>query len=303
MNEHILVLGASGYIGGQLTERLLTDGYVVRAAGRSLEKLKNFSWCNHLNVELVEVDVLNKESLAKACATIDTVYYLVHSMNPEHKNFEQADKAAAQNMVEAAAAAKLKRIIYLGGLGENNNTLSRHLRSRMEVSEILHSGQVAATTLRAAMIIGKGSISFEILRTLVDRLPIMITPRWVHTESQPIAVENVLEYLLGCLKHPQTAGQVLDIGGPDIISYDKLMEIYAEEAGLSKRFVIPVGVLTPTLSSYWIQMVTSYPSYIARPLAEGLRNKVVCQNDTIKNIIPQKLLNCREAIRQSIKKQ
>jgi uncharacterized protein YbjT (DUF2867 family) len=299
----ILVLGASGYIGAQLVSKFLDKGYKVRACGRSVSKLKNLEWSQHKNVELVEVDVLNIDSLRSACRGCEVVYYLVHSMNAQQKDFAKADRQAAQNMVQSAEAEGLKKIIYLGGLGDDDKNLSHHLRSRMEVSNIIQSGKVPATTLRAAMIIGKGSVSFEILRALVKNLPIMITPRWVSTESQPIAVINVLNYLVGCLESDKTTGKIFDIGGPDILSYRQLMDIYAQEAGTFKRFIIPVPFLTPSLSSLWIALVTPFPAYIARPLAEGLRNRVVCHDNRIREIIPQNLLDCRQAIRSAIKKE
>jgi uncharacterized protein YbjT (DUF2867 family) len=298
----ILIIGATGYIGSQLLERLLSKGYSVRAAGRNLSKLNSFAWSKHPRLETFEVDVLNKENLIQACYGCEDVYYFVHSMNPQHKDFEKADRLAAQNMAEAAAVSGIKRIIYLGGLGEDERNLSKHLRSRMEVSRILHSGKVPVTTLRAAMIIGKGSVSFEILCSLVKRLPVMITPRWVSTQSQPIAVSNVLDYLEGCLGSEKTIGDTFDIGGPDMVTYCQLMDIYAQEAGIRKPMIIPVPVLTPRLSSLWIGLVTPYPAYIARPLAEGLKNKVVCRENRIRLIIPQKLLNCHDAIREALNK-
>lgn len=298
----ILVLGASGYIGAQLVAQLLAEGYRVRAGSRTILKLKEFEWSGHANLELVEVDVLNRQSLRNACQGCEVVFYLVHSMNARQKDFVSADRRAAQNMVEAAGKVGVKRIIYLGGLGEDDKNLSKHLRSRIEVSQIIQAGKVPATTLRAAMIIGRGSISFEILRSLVDHLPIMITPRWVSTQSQPIAVGNVLTYLVGSLEAPETIGEIFDIGGPDVLSYRQLMDIYAQEVKTFKRLIIPVPVLTPSLSSRWIEFVTSYPAYIARPLAEGLKNRVVCGENRIRGIIPQNLLSCQQAICLAIKK-
>ena len=299
--KKVLVLGASGYVGSRLVTALLKQRIHVRAAARSAESLWQYPWSHGKDtIELFNVNALSRDSLARACAGCDAVYYLIHSMNPQTRNFADADRQAAQNMATLAQDSGLKRIIYLGGLGDDNAPLSRHLRSRHEVSAILHSGRIPATTLRAAMIIGAGSISFEILRSLVNRLPVMIAPRWVSTESQPIAIENVIRYLVGCLECPETAGVVYDIGGPDILSYRKLMEIYAEEAKIDKRFIIPVPFLTPRLSAYWIQMVTPYSAAIARPLAEGLRNRMVCQDDRIRETIPQMIINCREAIRQAL---
>lgn len=296
----ILVTGATGYIGARLVPRLLSAGYHVRAVARSLQKLQGCNWPDQPKLELMAADALDQEALRTVSQGCSVGYYLVHSMNPQHKDFAEADRLAANNMVSAAAAAGLERIIYLGALGERTTDLSHHLRSRAEVSEILQSGPVPVTVLRAAMIIGSGSASFEILRYLVDRLPFMITPRWVRTPCQPIAVRNVLEYLIGCLKQKQTIGQVFDIGGPEVLTYQQLMDTYAEEAGLRKRLVVPVPFFTPKLSSYWIHLVTPVPSYIGRPLAQGLRNPVVCVDSRIRMLLPQNLLDCRTAIKLAI---
>lgn len=295
----IIVLGATGYVGGRLVPKLLEEGYKVKATGRSRDKLQSRFWAKHPNVELVEVDVHNVHSLAKACEGVDIAYYLIHSMNPQNSNFASADREAARHMARIAGQCGLQRIIYLGGLGEDDEHLSEHLKSRREVEEVLNAGHVPVTVLRAAMIIGSGSASFEILRYLVERLPIMVTPRWVKTPNQPIAIRNVIHYLSGCIKHDVTAGQTYDIGGADVLSYLDLMRIYAEEAGLPKRFVIPVPVLTPRLSSLWIHFVTPVPSYIAMPLAEGLKNPVVCRDKRIQDIIQQDLLSARDAIRRA----
>ena len=263
----ILVLGATGYVGGRLVPELLEQGFRVRVASRSLAKLKSRSWAGHSNVSLCEANVFDPQSLAAALEGCDTAYYFIHSMVPGQKSFEDADRIAAQNMVVAANQTSLKRIIYLGGLGDADCDLSKHLESRHEVERILRSSNASVTTLRAAMIIGSGSASFEILRYLVDRLPIMITPKWVHTNCQPIAIRNVIVYLVECLNQSQTIGETYDIGGADIWDYEALMRIYQEEAHLAKRWIIPVPVLTPRLSSYWIHLVTPIPAVIARPLA------------------------------------
>lgn len=292
----ILVTGSTGYVGGRLVNRLLASGYHVKVAGRSVDKIKSRPWAKNIRVEVVKADMLDSGSLEKALKNCRAAYYLVHSMNPQSFDFAETDRIAAQNMVSAAKKNNLEKIIYLSGLGEKDSGLSKHLKSRAEVAEILRSGSVPVTVLRAAMILGSGSASFEILRYLVDRLPVMITPRWVHNPVQPIAIRNVLAYLEGCLDNDQTTGRVLDIGGPDILTYRDLMKIYAEEAGIRYRFIIPVPVLSPALSSYWINLVTPVPAYIARPLAEGLRNPVVCQESSIREMIPQELLDCKTAI-------
>lgn len=301
--EQVLVLGATGYVGGRLVPRLLEAGYRVRAASRSTAKLKSRGWAQHPNVEIMAVDVLDLASLEHALQGCQAAFYLVHSMGPSGRasqDFAETDRKAAVNMAAAAEQVGLQRIIYLSGLGEDSPSLSKHLQSRSEVGRILQAGKTLVTILRAAMIIGSGSASFEILRYLVDRLPIMITPKWLNTPCQPIAIRNVLTYLAGCLACPETAGHIYDIGGPDILTYRQLMDIYAEEAGLGKRWIIPVPFFTPRLSSYWIHLVTPVSASIARPLAEGLRNPVVCGEHGIQALIPQDLLPVRQAIRLAL---
>jgi len=297
----ILVTGATGYVGGRLIPALLDSGYSVRAMGRSLEKIGCRPWAGHSRVELVQGDVLDLESLERAASDCRVAYYLVHSMIAQKGKFVEADRRAAQNMATAAAASGMKRIIYLGGLAEAaKGDLSKHLKSRIEVADILQAGPVPTTDLRTPMILGSGSASFEILRYLVERLPVMTTPRWVHSLNQPIAIRNVITYLVECLKHDETTGQTYDIGGPDILTYRDLLDIYAEEAHLPKRLIIPVPVLTPTLSALWIHLISPVPASIAQPLTEGLTSDAVCTENRIQDIIPQKLLTCREAIRLAL---
>jgi len=305
MTKPVLVVGATGYIGGRLTPMLLDKGYTVRAAVRSPRKLACRSWGRHPNLEIVKADVMDEESMREACKGVGVVYYLVHSMNPQaakEGGFADVDRRAAENMVSAAESCSVDRIVYLGGLGEEDEGLSHHLLSRYEVGRILSSGDIPCTWLRAAMILGAGSASFEILRYLVERLPVMLTPRWVRNECQPIAVSNVLGYLIGCMEQEATSGQILDIGGPDILTYEEIFQIYAREAGLPRRVVIPVPVLSPRLSSYWIHLVSPVPASIARPLAEGLRNRVVCKDERIRHMVPQELLTVRQAIRRALDK-
>lgn len=298
--EPVLVLGATGYIGGRLVPRLLEAGHRVRALARAPAKLGGRPWSGHPNLEIVRGDLLDRAALLAAARGCWAAYYLVHSMNPKVTDFADADRQAADNMAEVAGEAGLERLIYLGGLGEEAAGMSRHLQSRAEVARILGGGPVPVTVLRAAMIIGSGSASFEILRYLVDRLPAMVTPRWVATPCQPIGVRNVLHYLTGCLEVPETAGGTFDIGQEEIVTYRRLMEIYAEEAGLPRRFILPVPFLTPRLSSYWIHLVTPVPAALARPLAEGLSSPVVCRDFRIRDLIPQQLLDCRRAIRLAL---
>lgn len=302
MKDKVAVIGATGYVGTRLVRKLLDDGWTVRATSRDLNKLRGRHWADHPNVELVETNVLEQGSIEEALQGCKKAYYFVHSMNAQSRNFADDDRTAAENMVKAADNSTLDQLIYLGGLGEDSPNLSKHLKSRAEVGEILAKSKVPLTTLRAAMIIGSGSASFEILRYLVERLPVMITPKWVSVPTQPIGIVNVLNYLAGCLNHPETIGRTFDIGGPDILRYRDLMEIYADVAGLGRRWIIPIPFFTPTLSSYWIHLVTPVPAYLGRPLAEGLKNPTVCRENDIREIIKQDLLTCRGAIRNALNK-
>jgi uncharacterized protein YbjT (DUF2867 family) len=298
----ILVAGATGYIGARLIPRLLQAGYRVRALARIPAKIGSRSWTSHPNLEILKADVLDRDSLTAACQGCRAAYYLVHSMNPTSDDFARSDREAAGNMVVAAQAGGLERIIYLSGLGDEDEALSKHLSSRTEVADILRAGKVPVTVLRAAMIIGSGSASFEILRYLVERLPVIITPRWVDIPCQPIGIRNVLHYLIGCLECPETIGDTFDIGQDQVLTYRQLMEIFAEEAGLPKRLIISVPILTPRMSSLWIHLLTPVPAVLARPLAEGLRNKVVCRDSRIRKLIPQEMFDCRLAIRLALER-
>ena len=296
----ILIAGASGYVGARLAPRLLDAGYHVRTLARTPAKIASQPWGKHPRLQIASGDVLDQDSLSAALSGCQAAFYLVHSMSAAVTDFSAVDRTAAHNFAVAAALAKVERIIYLTGLGNEADRLSEHLRSRAEVAHIFQQGAVPATIFRAGVILGSGSASFEILRYLVDRLPIMVTPRWIDTPCQPISIVNVLNYLVGALNEPQTIGDTFDIGQEEVISYRKLMEIYAEEAGLRRRIVIPVPVLTPRLSSYWIKLFTPLPPSIARPLVEGLRNPVICLDTRIRMIIPQHLQGCREAIHQAL---
>lgn len=292
----ILVTGATGYIGGRLAPRLIERGLTVRCLARSRAKLLARPWAGHERVEVVEGDVGDEAVVTKAMRGCAAAYFLVHSMDAAGPKYRAHDRSLAEAFGRAAAAAGVSRIIYLGGLGETGPGLSEHLSSRREVETALRQGGVPVTVLRAAMIIGSGSASFEILRYLVQRLPIMVTPRWVSTESQPIAVRDVLHYLVAALETPATTGRTIDIGGPDVCSYAQVMREMAAALGLRRRLVIPVPVLTPRLSSLWIHLVTPLPASIARPLAEGLRNRVVCRNDEAARLMPHRCMSIREAM-------
>jgi uncharacterized protein YbjT (DUF2867 family) len=251
----------------------------------------------------MEGDLLKPDTLPPAMEGIDTAYYLVHSMGGRsifhYKDYLEKDIQAARNFTKAAEASGVNRIIYLGGLGEMADNLSEHLRSRQMVGQVLQSGRTQATVLRAANIIGAGGAPFEMLRHLVERLPVMICPRWIDTRGQPIAVENVIEYLAGCLLKPKTAGETYDIGGPEIMTYRELMMTYARIRGLN-RLIFTVPVLTPHLSSYWINLITPVPAGVVMPLVEGLKNEVVCKNNAIRDLIPIRLISMEEAIRTAL---
>jgi uncharacterized protein YbjT (DUF2867 family) len=298
----VLVTGATGYIGGRLVPRLLAAGHRVRCLAREPRKLQDRPWAGDPSVEIVAGDSAEASSLRGALTGCRAAYYLVHSMLAAGRDYAERDRAMAGLFARAAEEAGLDRIVYLGGLGELGPGLSEHLGSRREVEAILAAGRTPVTVLRAAAILGSGSASFEILRYLVERLPVMVTPRWVFTESQPIAVRNVVGYLVDCLDAPATLGRTLDIGGPDVVSYRELMRIMAEELGLRRRLVIPVPVLTPRLSSLWIHLVTPISARIARPLAEGLRNRVVCRDGEAQRLLPQPLLSVREAIQAAVER-
>lgn len=296
----IALAGATGYIGGRLAPRLLDAGYGVRCLVRSPRKLEGREWTSHPSVEVHAVDLLDLASLTAALADCNVAFYLVHSMMSANVAYAEQDLALARTFARAARDAGVARIIYLGGLGEMGPGLSEHLASRRHVEAALASDGVPVTVLRAAMIIGSGSASFEILRYLVQRLPVMITPTWVSTRCQPIAIENVLTYLLGVVSVPATTGEVFDIGGREVLCYRDIMRIMAEELGLPPRWIIPVPVLTPWLSSHWIQLITPLSNRIARPLAEGLKNEVVSRDSRITDLIPQELLDVRQAIHAAL---
>jgi uncharacterized protein YbjT (DUF2867 family) len=300
--HRVAIAGATGYIGGRLAPRLLEQGYQVRCLVRTPAKISGRDWAAHPSVEVAQVDLADPGDLARNLEHCQAAFYLVHSMTSAGSDYASQDRKLAVSFAKAAEMAGVGRIIYLGGLGETGTDLSEHLSSRREVEQALASTSVPVTVLRAAMIIGSGSASFEILRYLVERLPVMITPKWVITPCQPIAVRNVIGYLLGVLSAPETAGRVFDIGGPEVLRYLDIMKIMQEELGLRPRVVIPIPILTPRLSSYWIHLITPLSHHIAKPLAEGLRNPVVCREDRIRELVPQPLLSVREAIRAALSK-
>lgn len=291
----VLVTGATGYIGGRLVPELLERGHDVRCLVRSPDKLRDVEWFDR--VEICEGDLGNADSLKKAFEGVDAAYYLVHSMGDAAKGkFADQDRRIAIAFRNEAAKAELKQIIYLGGLGKDDDDLSPHLRSRHEVGELLAAGPVPVTELRAAIIIGSGSASFEMLRSLVEVLPVMVTPRWVRTKCQPIAVRDVLFYLTDALCRSETFDRVIEIGGPDVMSYQQMMQIYAKHRKLRGRWLIPVPVLTPKLSSFWVGFVTPLPAGLAKPLVEGLSNEVLVNDDSAQRLMPHDCLPYEEAI-------
>ena len=265
----IAVTGATGYIGGRLVPRLLAEGHEVVCLARRPEKLADRPWREQ--VEVRKCDVLDRDQVKTALAGCDAAYYLIHSMGST-KDFADADRTAAHNFAAASEENRLSRIIYLGGLGSGDE-LSSHLSSRHETGRALTAGSTAVTELRAAVVIGSGSVSFEMLRYLTEVLPVMTTPRWVETRCQPIAIRDVLSYLVAALDDDE-GDQVYEIGGPDVVTYREMMQTYAEIAGLRRRIIIPVPVLSPRLSSLWIGLVTPLPVGVARPLVDSLRNEV-----------------------------
>jgi uncharacterized protein YbjT (DUF2867 family) len=279
-----LVTGATGYIGGRLVPSLLAAGHQVRCLARDPAKLAGRPWSGA--IQTARADVQDAAAVRRALDGIDVAYYLIHSLG-SGAAFEERDREAARTFAAAAREAGVRRIVYLGGLAPAGRELSPHLRSRSEVGDVLLGSGVPTAVLQAAVIIGSGSASFEMLRYLTERLPAMVTPTWVHTRIQPIAVRDVLHYLTGCAGLPDGLNRRFDIGGPDVLTYAGMMNRFAEVAGLRRRIIVPVPLLTPGLSSLWIGLVTPVPSGIARPLVESLRNEVVCTEHDIAQYVPE----------------
>ncbi|WP_407361487.1 SDR family oxidoreductase [Microbacterium sp. LBN7] len=278
-----LVLGATGYIGGRLTPRLLNAGYRVRVLARDAVRAASFPWGPAC--EIVEGSADDADAVAEAMDDVDVVYYLIHSMTAG-KGFEESDQRAATTVADAAARAGVRRIVYLGGLHPDDVKLSPHLRSRVEVGEtFLHSG-VPTLVLQAGVVIGSGSASFEMIRHLTDVLPYMPAPKWVRNRIQPIAVRDVLHYLLGAARVDADVNRAVDIGGPDVLRYGQMMNGYAVEAGLPQRAIAALPVLTPGLASHWVNLVTPVPRSIARPLVASLQNECVVKDRTVDELIP-----------------
>ena len=294
---HVLVTGATGFVGGRLVPELLEAGHEVHALVRNAD-----GYDQPKGVTVHEGDLLEPGSFDDALAGVEAAYYLVHSMMAGD-NFEERDRRAARNFADAASEAGVSRVVYLGGLGEEGEELSDHLRSRREVEHLLGKGEYDLTTLRAAIIIGDGSASFRMICELASRLPLMVTPRWVHNECQPIAIDDVVAYLVGVLDAPETAGRTYEIGGPDVLTYGDILRRTATVMGAMSPVIIPVPVLTPQLSSYWVGLVTDVDWRVARPLIDGLKNPVVVSDDSITEHVDVSLTSFDDAVQQALDEQ
>src|SRR6202035_1480422 len=295
----VLVTGVTGYIGGRLVPRLLETGVRVRCLARNASRLQGRPWRG--DVELVVGDVLRPESLADAMRGVTVAYYLVHSLGAG-SDFPERDVMGARHFGAAAKSAGVERIIYLGGLGDPGTALSAHLRSRHETGDALRESGVPVTEFRAGVIVGSGSLSFEMIRYLTERVPVMICPRWVYTRIQPIAVRTVLDYLIEALRVSSSAGRTIEIGGAEVITYGEMLTFYAAVRGL-RRWLGPVPVLPPKLSSYWVHFVTPIPAAIARPLIAGLRNEMVVRDDLARRLFPDiQPLDYRTAVKLALEK-
>jgi len=290
----VLVTGATGFVGSRLIPALLEAGHEVHALVRDAA-----SYDAPAGVRVHEGDVLDPGSFDDALAGVEAAYYLIHSMRAG-EDFAERDRRAAANFREAVDAAGVDRVVYLGGLGEEGDDLSHHLKSRREVERVLGEGEYALTTLRAAVIIGRGSVSFDMIRQLSGRLPFMITPRWVRNECQPIAVDDVLAYLVGVIEAPATAGETYEIGGPDVLTYGEIIRTTARVMGRREPLVVPVPVLTPRLSSYWVGLVTDVDFRVARPLIDGLKNPVVVTDHAIEAHVDVDLTPYEVAVRRAL---
>lgn len=294
MERRILLTGATGYVGGRLLAALEREGRPVRCLARRPEFLRQRAGAT---TEVVAGDVLDPDTLQAAFRDVDTAFYLVHSMGSS-ESFEDADRTAAQNFAHAAREAGVRRLIYLGGLGQGS-ALSPHLDSRQQVGQILRQSGVPTVELRASIILGSGSVSFDMIRSLVETLPVMITPRWVSTPTQPIGIEDVIAYLREAIDLPLAGSAIFEIGGPDRVSYGDLMREYARQRGL-RRLLIPVPLLTPRLSSLWLRLVTPVYARVGRALVDGLRNETVVRDDAAARAFAVRPLGMRQAMARAL---
>ncbi|MGF1924109.1 MAG: SDR family oxidoreductase [Bacteroidia bacterium] len=295
----ILLTGANGYIGTRLLPILLEEGHDVVCMVRD-ERRFAFESDFGDQVKIVTGDLLKAETLASIPEDIDAAYYLVHSMSGSGQDFAELELKSAQNFVNAIQKTRCKQLIYLTGIA-NDEQLSKHLNSRLAVEEEIKTSSIAYIILRAAIIIGSGSASFEIIRDLAEKLPVMIAPKWVRTKCQPIAIRDVLAYLSGVLGNKKAFNTVFDIGGPDVLSYKQMLLGYAKSRGL-KRYILTVPVLTPRLSSLWLNLVTAVPFALARSLVDSMKNEVICKESKIKSVVPRDCLTYDEALKLAFEK-
>jgi uncharacterized protein YbjT (DUF2867 family) len=294
--SRMLVAGGTGFVGRALVRGLIAAGERPRVTTRTIGSAEALFGNT---VQILPVDWVTGQNTEGAASGIRIAYYLVHSMG-SGSDFATADRAAATRFAAETARAGVERIVYLGGMGEESTSLSPHLASRREVERVLREGSVPVTTLRAAIILGAGGSSFEMLVQLVEKLPVMICPHWVETRCQPIALDELLRYLLGCAAEPAVLGQTFDVGGPDVLTYRAMMERVGERIGRRPRLIV-VPVLTPSLSAHWVGFITDVPSGIARPLVEGMRNAVVCHDDRIVRLMPGARIGFDEALERSLR--
>ncbi|MBG0831052.1 SDR family oxidoreductase [Planomonospora sp. ID67723] len=298
----VVVTGATGYIGGRLVPQLLEAGHEVGCVARHPGRLRDLPWAGR--VRILAGDVNDPDAMRRALGGADVAYYLVHSM-AAGPAFAERDRRAAETFAGAAAEAGVGRIVYLGGLTHASGELSAHMRSRAEVGEIFLRSPVPAVVLRAAVVIGSGSASFEMLRYLTERLPVMTTPRWVRTPTQPIAIRDMLRYLAAWAQIPGDVNRAFDVGGPDVLTYEDMMHGYAAIARLPPRLIVPVPLLSPSLSSHWVGLVTPVPASIARPLVESLRHEAVCAEHDIARFVPDPpdgLIGFGESVRLALRR-
>ncbi|WP_435100950.1 NAD(P)H-binding protein [Halarchaeum sp. P4] len=289
----VLVTGASGFVGHHLVPALVTAGHDVRVLVRDPSRYDPPD-----GVEVATGDLLDPSSFAGVFADVEAAYYLVHSMKAGEA-FEERDRMAAHNFADAASAAGVSRVVYLSGLGGEDDALSEHLRSRREVESVLRDGDYDLTVLRAAIVVGAGSTGFDVVRQLAERLPVMLTPKWVRTPCQPIAVADVVAYLVGVLDAPATAGETYEVGGPEVLTYEEMLERTASLMG-HRLVVVPVPVLSPTLSAYWLDLVTDAPREVVHPLVHGLKNPVVANDAAIREHVDVTLTPFDDAVRAAL---